>query len=140
MQLASGDLQQIPLKLRDGAIDYAEIGNAAALAFVPVSAAEATAVRSTTIDALGLHDVGFIKVDTQGCDLRVLNGARRTIAAGRPTIVFEFEAELACHHGDTLDDFRQFFAACDYDLTEIAHSGPQQWDFLATPRDPASRT
>jgi FkbM family methyltransferase len=133
MELAREDLQQIPLKVHDGAIDYAAIGNAAALAFVPAEQAEAR-LRSMTIDELGLEDVGFIKVDTQGCDLRVLTGARRTIALCRPTIAFEFEAELASHHGDTMEDFERFFADLGYDLTEIAHTGPQQRDYLATPR------
>ena len=139
MELASEDLQQIPLKVHDGAIDYAAIGNAAALAFVPAEPAE-TRMRSMTIDELGLEDVGFIKVDTQGCDLRVLTGARRTIALCRPTIAFEVEAELASHHGDTMEDFERFFADLGYDLTEIAHTGPQQLDYLATPRRQAGAT
>lgn len=134
MELASGDLQQIPLKLRNGAIDYAEIGNAAALAFVPVDSPQAARVRAATIDSLELRDVGFIKVDTQGCDFRVLRGAGRTISACRPTIVFEFEEKLASYHGDTLEELRQFFSRHDYDVTEISHSGALQWDFLATPR------
>ncbi|MBN9508491.1 MAG: FkbM family methyltransferase [Alphaproteobacteria bacterium] len=138
MDLAGDEQQQIPVKMRDGAVDYGQIGNAAALAFVPVDGARPAGVWSTTIDSLGLRDVGFIKVDTQGCDLRVLCGARHTIAASRPTIVFEFEQELASNHGDTLEDFHRFFEECGYRTTEIAHSGARQWDFLATPADSSS--
>ena len=133
MELANSELQQIPLKMRDGAVDYNTIGNAAALAFVPVGGSPA-AVRSATIDSLGLRDVGFIKVDTQGCDLRVLKGARQTIEACRPAVVFEVEEKLSRNHGDTVADYRKFFADLDYDLTEVAHSGSDQWDFLAVPR------
>lgn len=134
MALADADHQQIPLQWQDGEVDYRAIGNAAALAFMPSSQDAAAARRSMTIDMLGLDDVGFIKVDTQGCDLRVLMGGRQTIMACRPVIALEFEKLLAANHGDTLEDFQRFFAECDYELTETAHSGAEQWDYLATPR------
>ena len=128
MEQTDGARQGLPLSAGGNAIDDVDAGiYEADRSRVPV-------MRSATIDSLGLQDVGFIKVDARGCHFRVLRGACRTIAAGRPTIAFEFDAGLARRHGDTLDDIRQFFAGCGYDLTEIAQSGRQQQGYLATPR------
>ncbi len=135
MDLAADEFQQIPVPKQDGQVDYAAIGNAAALSFMPAqNAAGSAALKSMTIDSLGLTDVGFIKVDTQGCDLRVLQGGRATIAACRPVIALEFEQALAANQGDSLEDFQRFFAELNYEMTETAHSGIAQWDYLATPR------
>lgn len=46
--------------------------------------------------------VSLIKVDAQGCDYRVLLGLTETITRDHPALVFEWEAELAQHHGGDL--------------------------------------
>jgi FkbM family methyltransferase len=91
-------------------------------------------MRPATIDSLGLRDAAFIKLDARGYELRVLKGACGTIAASRPTIAIGFEEAFAGRRGDRLDDLRQFFAGCGYDLTEIALGGRKQWGYLATPK------
>jgi len=133
MALANGEQQDRVLKMRGEAVCDSQTGNVAAPAHVADNGIGTPRIRSTTIDDLGLRDVGFIKVDTHGCDLRVLQGARRTIAAGHPAVVFGFAEQSAGRHGDTLEDFRQFFAECRYDLTEVARSGRNRWHFLAAP-------
>ncbi|HYC02726.1 MAG TPA: FkbM family methyltransferase [Azospirillaceae bacterium] len=42
-----------------------------------------------TLDELAVPDVRFIKIDCEGFDLEVIQGARRTIAEQRPTLLFE---------------------------------------------------
>jgi|SRR5579875_379605 len=46
-------------------------------------------IRCISLDDLGLNDVGFLKVDVEGAELKVLKGARRTIATSRPKLMVE---------------------------------------------------
>jgi FkbM family methyltransferase len=46
-------------------------------------------VEVTTLDALELRDVGFIKADVEGSEREVLDGAAATIARDRPAILLE---------------------------------------------------
>lgn len=43
-----------------------------------------------SVDSLGLDRVDFIKIDCEGMDVDVLEGARRTIARDRPVILVEW--------------------------------------------------
>ncbi len=126
MELAGGTFQGGPSGLQGGSIGYFDVGNPTDCKISPM--------RSATIDSLQLRDVGFIKVNAHGWVLRVLLGARRTIAAERPAIVFEFEENLASPHGDSQKGVQDFFTEYGYDLMEVARSGPHWWSFLATPK------
>jgi FkbM family methyltransferase len=44
-----------------------------------------------SLDDEGLDDVGFIKIDVEGHEFAVLEGARETIARDRPTLLIEIE-------------------------------------------------
>jgi FkbM family methyltransferase len=46
-------------------------------------------VRVMTIDQFGFEDVGFIKVDAEGSDMDVIEGARETIGRYRPNLLVE---------------------------------------------------
>jgi FkbM family methyltransferase len=46
-------------------------------------------VRLATLDSFGFEDVGFIKIDVEGSELDVVEGARRTIARDRPNLLIE---------------------------------------------------
>jgi FkbM family methyltransferase len=52
-------------------------------------------VRLATLDSLALADVGFLKIDAEGHELAVLQGARETIDASRPVVFVESEARHA---------------------------------------------
>lgn len=43
------------------------------------------------IDDLGVEDIAFIKIDVEGFELQVLEGARETIARDRPNLLVEME-------------------------------------------------
>jgi len=45
--------------------------------------------RIATLDSFGFDNVGFVKIDVEGCELEVLEGARRTIARDRPNMIVE---------------------------------------------------
>ena len=135
MRIARRELQEIPVPGELAQPAYDVIGNAAALVFELVSEPDEHSVPCTTIDGLGLTTLGLLKVDTQGSDLHVLKGARKTIARCRPTIVAEFEREMALAHHDTYDDYRAFFGEMDYEVSvlEDRFSG-KQIDLLGVPR------
>jgi FkbM family methyltransferase len=46
-------------------------------------------VRTRALDGFGFRDVGLIKIDVEGWELRVIEGARTTIARDRPVIMLE---------------------------------------------------
>jgi FkbM family methyltransferase len=46
-------------------------------------------VPTQTLDSHGLHDVDLIKLDVQGHEMAVLDGAKQTIAASRPVILID---------------------------------------------------
>jgi len=73
---------------------------------------------ATTFDDLPTKptDVGFLKVDAQGCDLHVLRGAERMIDKDRPIILCEFEPGLAQGHGDDAESYRGWFAQHGYTI------------------------
>jgi FkbM family methyltransferase len=48
-------------------------------------------VAVTTIDALGLNDLQHVKVDAEGFEYEVLQGARATLARCRPVLTLEVE-------------------------------------------------
>jgi FkbM family methyltransferase len=51
----------------------------------------AVAIELVALDAFGFRDVAVIKIDVEGHERHVLEGARETIAANLPTIVLETE-------------------------------------------------
>lgn len=141
LRLLPDAVQEVEMRRREGAVDYAEIRNAAALGFEPAEDEsrpldDGSAVDADTLDSHRLAAVGLLKIDAQGADLRVLRGAEATIRASRPVILFEFEAGLAGRHGDTLDDARRFLEALAYDVEVLAalRDDQTQADFIALPR------
>jgi FkbM family methyltransferase len=69
-------------------------------------------VESVALDAAGLDDVGFIKVDVEGHELKVLSGARNLIDAQRPIAIVEAEDR---HRRGTVSEVFDFFAQRGYD-------------------------
>ena len=62
-------------------------------------------VETVTIDSLKLVDIGFIKVDVEGVELDVLNGAKDTIKEYRPTCIIEVYEKFNKYPVDTTFDF-----------------------------------
>jgi len=48
-------------------------------------------VETRTLDSFDYRDIGFIKIDTEGHELEVLEGAKRTLECNRPAILIEAE-------------------------------------------------
>lgn len=75
---------------------------------------------------LGEEQVGFIKVDTEGFELRVLAGLTSTIRRCRPPLFVEVE-------NDKIEAFRAFCNAQDYAIAEEFRRYPVCTNYLALP-------
>jgi len=74
-----------------------------------------------TLDGvLGEERVDFIKIDVEGAELEVLRGGARTIARGRPVILFEFGLGGAEYFGADADAMFSWFAEAGYRLYRVA--------------------
>lgn len=66
-----------------------DIHYSATLKDFPVGPCVEIAVPVMTIDQFGFDDVGFIKIDAEGSDMDVIEGARETIRRHRPNLLVE---------------------------------------------------
>ncbi len=73
--------------------DEAGIEHDSSASLVPASAAGTRVidVPMARLDTLGLGDIALIKIDVEGHEQAVLDGARATIAASQPALIVEIE-------------------------------------------------
>lgn len=76
----------------------------------------------STIDCLKLDNVGFIKIDTEGCDKQVMMGGEATIRKYKPIILYEAEPELA-------QGIEQYITSLGYIVEKL-----EKTDYLAMPK------
>lgn len=91
------------------------------------------------VKRMGLADIGFVKIDVEGHELEVLNGAVETLTQFKPLILIEIEAR---HHRFPIADVFSRFEAMGYkgyyvnprtfellgiDLFESGRDQNQQW-------------
>jgi FkbM family methyltransferase len=68
-------------------------------------------VETRTLDSYGLKNVGFIKIDVEGHEEKVLDGAMLTITRDRPNLLIEIEER---HNPKGLERIVERFAALGY--------------------------
>jgi FkbM family methyltransferase len=77
-------------------------------------------VKTLTIDELQIdRPISFLKIDTQGCDLFVLRGARETIHRHQMPILFEYEQEFQSEFGTGFEDYIDFVRSINYHIVEV---------------------
>lgn len=89
-----------------------------------------------TLDSYNLKP-GLLKIDAEGYEVRVLRGAKRTIATARPAIICEVSAEHLARYGYTPQDLFGFLGAYGYGwriLQPEARPGDPQYDIIALPK------
>jgi FkbM family methyltransferase len=69
-------------------------------------------IQIVTLDSLAVTDVGFMKIDVEGHEFEVLEGAYDTISRYRPTILIEVK-------DDNLNRVREFFTKINYRMTKL---------------------
>lgn len=98
-------------------------------AVIPTDAPNST-YRSRTLDSYDLQDVALLKIDAQGCDLRIMRGALNLIKSQKPVIVYEIERsaiELRQYERETDDDYHNLIREIGYTESEL----PTGSDFVA---------
>jgi len=69
-----------------------------------------------------VYNISFIKIDAEGADFHILNGAERTLRRDRPLVVFEcgkINALPAKSYSYSEAEFRAFFRRMDYVLCDL---------------------
>ncbi|AMP10084.1 methyltransferase, FkbM family domain protein [Collimonas arenae] len=74
-------------------------------------------VHCTTLDALCLERLDFIKVDVEGCELELLDGATNAIARHRPVVYVEIGSREI--RNAVVDKFNQLDYSCWYYITPL---------------------
>lgn len=102
-------------------------------------------VEARTLDQLVTDhgfDCGFIKVDVEGVEHNVFEGALRTLAQQRPVVVSELSDYLLCKNGSSALEVVRFFGALDYVVIDPLHPSEkpgfrQFGDIVCLPREHA---
>ncbi len=83
---------------------------------------EQITVQTELLDSLiGEHErVDFIKIDVEGAELQVLEGAQKTINRCHPFILFEFGKGAADHYGTTAEMIYEFFKNNGMELNTLS--------------------
>jgi FkbM family methyltransferase len=66
----------------------------------------------------------LIKIDVEGAELGALEGARATLTAHHPLIVFEHGLGSADHYGTSPDDVHDLLTGLDYRIFDLQGDGP----------------
>ena len=126
--LANVSLYEIALSDHRGNSDFSvrKQGETSSLGGDPL-AAEMIRVRTDTIDNLfSAHDrVDVIKIDVEGYEYEVLQGARATIQMNQPLLYFEFLAGYALARGLTIEHYDLLLKPLGYSLGWISVDYPR---------------
>jgi hypothetical protein len=83
------------------------------------------------IKDLGWPRVGLIKIDVQGAEALVLEGARETLARSRPAIYMEIDEASLARFGSSAEELQSQLSSLDYFMYEADERRLEQ------PIDPA---
>lgn len=88
-------------------------------------------VPQETLDSYNFTDVDIIKIDVEGYEFQVLEGARSTIQTNRPIIQIECVELQPRAFGKTIQDLMDFFTQMDYVITTADGKVlPQKWQYV----------
>lgn len=125
------DVRAVALSNRSGESGFTRVSDAPGLSgFGDGRAAgrrrERITVRVEPLDAALPHDFApdLIKVDVEGAELQVFEGARETLRRHRPVVVFEHSNRLAPQLGATPADVHRLLSDCGLRMFDMDGAGP----------------
>jgi FkbM family methyltransferase len=84
-----------------------------------------------TLDSYNFTEVDIIKIDVEGYELQVLEGAHQTIANNRPIVQIECVETQPRAFGKTIHDLMDYFVAKDYIITTAdGNILPNKWTYV----------
>jgi FkbM family methyltransferase len=90
---------------------------------------EGIEVRAVTVDALsmsiGQRPISFIKIDVQGAETRVINGALDTIRRHKPTLFVEIDESALNEFGTSSNELVSLLQAEGYTMTLLEPDGTE---------------
>ena len=78
-----------------------------------------------TLDSWWNQGLDFIKIDVDGHDTEVVNGARKTLLRYRPIVMAEFCDRVLRPHGSSVLKLAQAFLECGYDNCVVLDTGEE---------------
>lgn len=92
--------------------------------------------KSLSIDSLELERCDFIKIDVEGFELKVLEGAEETIKKFKPKMLIEINDHTLHRVGITQNDIYIFLIQHDYNYKNIFGGSiyDPQFDLICTPK------
>jgi FkbM family methyltransferase len=88
-------------------------------------------VPQLTLDSYNFTDVDIIKIDVEGYELQVLEGAVQTIANNRPIVQIECVETQPRAFGRTIQDLLDYFTSRDYIITTAdGEILPSKWTYV----------
>jgi FkbM family methyltransferase len=86
---------------------------------------EGTDVEVITLDSLDLQRCRLIKIDAEGFELFILNGAEKTITRCLPVLVLEMNAGALARFGITYDDIAHWLIERNYTVVHLVGNEAQ---------------
>jgi FkbM family methyltransferase len=93
----------------------------------PSEVIELLEVRTDTLDDVLAREWGpnfpvdFLKIDVEGAELQMLQGARHTLCRHQPVVVFEHDPRTAARFGASSDDVFDLLADCGLRVSSISN-------------------
>jgi len=72
-----------------------------------------------TLDSFKFTNIGLIKIDVEGAELRTLQGAKNTIVKNKPIIYFECADVHLENYEYNVNDIFDFFDSINYDVIDL---------------------
>lgn len=110
-----------------GTMSVSQSPNAGASHLVP-----GTDVQITTLDSYALTRCDLIKIDAEGLEMHILQGAWQTITGLRPVLVLEINAGALARNGVMPEDIYAWLRLRGYEIT--GHENSPQFDIICLPK------
>lgn len=76
-------------------------------------------IKAITVDSLVLVKLNLMKLDCEGSEFRILQGAEQTLKRLKPTLICEVNSFLMSLQGGTLEDFYAFLESLGYQWKSV---------------------